>query len=81
MAQCEHTLEAAFLEEAIIVLFCKIDDAYRTLNSNGHRYEALKKLSDSEAVTLALLQQLRGIESERSFLREATRFFFHLFPG
>jgi hypothetical protein len=32
-------------------------------------------------VTLALFQQLRGIESERSFLREAARFFSHLFPG
>ena len=28
-----------------------------------------------------LLHQLRAIESERSFLREATRFFSHLFPG
>jgi hypothetical protein len=32
-------------------------------------------------VTLALLQQLRGIESERSFLRDVERFFSHLFPG
>jgi hypothetical protein len=30
---------------------------------------------------LALFQQLRGIESERSFLRDAQRFFSHLFPG
>jgi Transposase DDE domain len=26
-------------------------------------------------------QQLRGVESERSFLRDAERFFSHLFPG
>jgi hypothetical protein len=33
-------------------------------------------------LTLALLQQLRGMESERSFLRDAQkRFFSHLFPG
>jgi Transposase DDE domain len=32
-------------------------------------------------ITLALLQQLRGVESERSFLRETVRFFSHLFPG
>jgi hypothetical protein len=32
-------------------------------------------------LTLALLQQLRGVESERSFLRDAQRFFWHLFPG
>ena len=49
--------------------------------SNGWHYESLKKLSDSEVITLALFQQLRGVESERSFLREATRFFSHLFPG
>jgi hypothetical protein len=35
----------------------------------------------SEIITLALLQQLRGIESQRSFLREVARFFSHLFPG
>lgn len=81
MAHEKHTLEAALLEEAITVLFCEIDDAYRTLNPGGHRYGSLKKLSDSEVITLTLLQQLRGVESERSFLREATRFFSHLFPG
>ena len=32
-------------------------------------------------MTLVLFQQLRGIESERSFLRDAARFFSHLFPG
>lgn len=42
--------------------------------------ESLKKLSDSEVLSLALLQQLRGIESERSFLRDAGRFFAHLLP-
>jgi hypothetical protein len=30
---------------------------------------------------LALFQQLRGVGRERSFLREAARFFAHLFPG
>src|SRR5918994_1686098 len=50
-------------------------DAYRILNPKGRQYAALKRLSDSEVVTLALFQQLRGIESERSSLREAARFF------
>ena len=82
MAHKEHTSESAlFLEEAITVLFCQIDDAYRTLNPNGHRYGSLKKLSDSEVIALALFQRLRGIESERSFLRDAARFSSHLFPG
>ena len=64
------------------MLFCLIDDAYALLNPHGaRRYEAIKRLSDSEVITLALLQQLRGVESERSFLRDAQRFFSHLFPG
>jgi hypothetical protein len=41
----------------------------------------VKRLSDSEIVTLTLFQRLRGVESERSFLRDAARFFAHLFPG
>ncbi len=81
MAQREPTPHLALLEEAITVLFCQIDDIYYRLNPKGRCYETLKELSDSEVITLALFQQLRGIESERSFLREAERFFSHLFPG
>src|ERR671933_2785545 len=81
MAQAQHTPELLALEEAIITLFCEIDDAYAHLNPKGQRDATLKRLSDSEVITLALFQQLRGIESERSFLREAARFFSHLFPG
>jgi hypothetical protein len=81
MAQSQHTPSLARLEEAVTVLFCLIDDAYALLNPRGKRYGSLKRLSDSEIVALALLQQLRGVESERSFLRDAERFFSHLFPG
>src|SRR5215203_1759451 len=81
MAQPNHTQRLADTEEALSVLFCLIDDAYALLNPKGRRYESIKRLSDSEVITLALLQQLRGVESERSFLRDAQRFFSHLFPG
>lgn len=82
MAHPQHTPTLAHLEEALTVLFCLIDDAYTLLNSHGaRRYESLKHLSDSEVIALALFQQLRGVESERSFLRDAKRFFSHLFPG
>jgi hypothetical protein len=81
MAQANHTPLLANTEEALTVLFCLIDDAYALLNPNGKRYEPLKRLADSEVITLALFQQLRGVESERSFLRDAERFFSHLFPG
>lgn len=82
MAQPNHTPRLAHTEEALTVLFCLVDDAYAHLNPRGaRRYESLKRLSDSEIVTLALFQQLRGVESERSFLRDAQRFFSYLFPG
>ena len=82
MARHQHTHSLPHLEEAMTLLFCLIDDAYRLLNPRGaRRYESIKRLSDSEIITLALLQQLRGVESERSFLRDAQRFFSHLFPG
>jgi hypothetical protein len=81
MARDHHTPRFATTEEAVIVLFCLIDDAYARLNPRARRYESLKRLSDSEIITLALVQQLRGVESERSFLRDAVRFFSHLFPG
>ena len=81
MARTKDTLPLVALEEAITVLFCLVDDAYENLNPRARRYEGLKRLSDSEILALALLQQLRGVESQRSFLRDAARFFSHLFPG
>jgi Transposase DDE domain len=81
MARPNHTQRLARTEEALTVLFCLIDDAYALLNPIGRCYESIKRLSDSVVITLALLQQLRGVESERSFLRDAQRFFSHLFPG
>src|SRR5215203_6438247 len=81
MAHPQHTPSLSELEEVVTVLFCLVDDAYRILNPRLRRYESLKRLSDSEVISLALLQQLRGVQSERSFLRDAQRFFSHLFPG
>lgn len=81
MAHTNHTQRLAQTEEALTILFCLIDDAYTLLNPSGHSHASLKKLSDSEVITLTLFQQLRGTESERSFLRDLQRFFVHLFPG
>src|SRR5215217_4622859 len=81
MARPNHTPRLADTEEALTVLFCLIDDAYALLNPDGKRYGPLKRLADSEVIALALFQQLRGVESERSFLRDTERFFSHLFPG
>ena len=81
MARPKDTPTLVPVEEAVTVLFCLVDGTYTALNPRCHRYESLKRLSDSEVLTLALLQQLRGVESCRSFLRDAQRFFAHLFPG
>jgi hypothetical protein len=54
MAQRELTPQMSLLEEAVTVLFCRIDDIYYQLNPKGRRYETLKELSDSEVITLAL---------------------------
>ena len=64
-------------EGAVNVLFRLVDDAYLLLNLRGDRYGALKRLSNSEILALVLLQQLRVVESERSFLRDAERLFSH----
>lgn len=81
MARPNHTPRLLETEEALTVLFCLIDDTYALLNPCARHYESIKRLADSEVITLALYQQLRGVESERSFLRDAERFFSHLFPG
>jgi hypothetical protein len=81
MTQPNRTPRLAHTEEALTVLFCLVDDAYALLNPRPRRYESLKRLADSEVIALALFQQLRGVESERSFLRDAERFFSDLFPG
>ncbi len=70
MARANHSRRLDRMEEALTVLFCLIDDAYALLNPRPRCYEALKRLSDSEGITLALFQQLRGVKSERSFLRD-----------
>ena len=58
MAQPIHTPRFAYTEEALTVLFCLIEDAYYAhLNPRARRYESLKRLADSEVITLALFQQ------------------------
>src|SRR5215211_1651460 len=73
MAQPNHTPLLAHTEEALTVLFCVVDDAYTLLNPRARRYESLKRLADSEVIALALFQQLRGVESERSFHRRVRK--------
>lgn len=81
MSQEHHTQQLVRAEEGITVLLCLVDDAYQSINPQARCYESLKRLSDSEVLPLALFQQLRGVESKRSFLRDAAHFFSRLFPS
>ena len=65
MTQKRHTHRFTRTEEAITVLFCLIDDAYANLNPRGRRYESLKRLSDSEVISLVLLRDLSNRDKHR----------------
>jgi hypothetical protein len=65
MAQPELTPQLALLEEAKIVLLCRMDDTYDRFNPKGRHYETLKELWDSDITTVVFLQQLRGTNGKR----------------
>jgi hypothetical protein len=67
MAHTQHTPPLERLEEGVTVLLCLIDDAYALINPPPRRYESIKRLSDTEVITLALFQQSFGVWS-RSIL-------------
>jgi hypothetical protein len=79
MTRPNHTPRLAHTEEAS---HCSLASS-RTLRASQPPCPLLRipqaPLSDSEAIVL--FYQLPGVESERSFLRNAQRFFSHLFPG
>ena len=59
MAQAKDTRKGDLLKKAITVLFCLVDDSYPLLSPRWQHHELLEGLSDSEVLTLTLLQQLR----------------------
>ena len=65
MAQPELTLQLALLEEAKIVLLCRMDDTYDRFNPKGRHYETLKELWNSDITIVVFLQQLRGTNGKR----------------
>ena len=60
MSRLHHTEALARTEDALTVRFCPIDEAYAHLNPRANGYEGIKRLSDSEVLTLVLLQQPRA---------------------
>jgi hypothetical protein len=83
MVQAQHTPQRLLLlKEAFITLFCEIDHAYTHLNPKGQYYATLKRLSDSQVLTLALFSSSFEECNPNLFpLRETARLFSHLFPG
>lgn len=71
------------LEDMFLLLFCTIDDLYRELvpasiqQRSQHRRIAF---SDSEVLTLSLMQEALSMDSERSFHRFVKKNYLHLFP-
>jgi hypothetical protein len=55
LAHLNHTPRRAETEEVLTFLLCLIDNAYAHLNTHAGRYESIKRLADSEVLTLALL--------------------------
>jgi hypothetical protein len=65
----------ADLDLLLISVYCTADDLLPT-----RPYNARRRLSDAEIVTLCIAQVLMGIPSDRRFLRAARRALGHLFP-
>lgn len=62
-------------ETIVTQIYCMADDFYKQyIDNKGKRRGAPPKLSDAELLTLLIIQQLIGIESELSFLRFQRRF-------
>src|SRR5215208_1493221 len=82
MAQHQHTHSLAYLEDAVTVLFCLVDDTYTLLNPRAQYYESIKRLSDSEVITLALFQHsCEGWSPSAPSCATPKGSSSHLFPG
>lgn len=70
-------------DDLILHLFVFVDDLYDALAPTSIRRRPghhRLRLSDSEVLTLSLLQEALSIDSEASFVRHARRSLLHLFP-
>jgi hypothetical protein len=71
------------LDDMFLLLYCTVDDLYQELvpdsiqRRSQHRRIAF---SDSEVLTLSLMQEALSMDSERSFHRFVCKNYLHLFP-
>ena len=71
------------LEDMVLLLFCIIDDLYQEVTPAPIRHRSQYRriaFSDSEVITLSLMQEALSNDSERSFHRFVARNYRQLFP-
>ena len=71
------------LDDMFLLLYCTIDDLYREIVPNSIRRRSQHRriaFSDSEVLTLSLMQEALSNDSERSFHRFVQKNYRHLFP-
>lgn len=71
------------LEDMFLLLYCTIDDLYQELVPEAIRRRSQHRrirFSDSEVLTLSLMQEALSMDSERSFHRYVQKNYLHLFP-
>jgi len=80
----EFTPEATLsLEDLFLMVFCHINDLYQAIVPDAvkERYQHERiDLSDSEIITLSILQEALSMDSEDSFLRFIRKNYLYLFP-
>lgn len=71
-------------EELFLILYCIVDDLYPEVAPDSVRFRRSADqmgLSDSEVITLSIMQEGRSNDSELSFHRVVEKDYLHLFPG
>jgi hypothetical protein len=71
-------------EELFLILYCIVDDLYPEVAPDWVRFRRSTDqmgLSDSEVITLSIMQEGRSNDSELSFHRVVEKDYLHLFPG
>lgn len=80
----EVTPEATLsLEDLFLTVFCHIDDLYQTIVPDAIKERSQHEridLSDSEVITLAVMQEALSMDAEESFLRFIQKNYLYLFP-
>lgn len=72
------------LEDMFLFIFVIVDDLYEALVPRSLRYRSQHhriSFSDSEVLTLSIMQEALGNDSETSFHRYVSRNYHHLFPN